>query len=29
MGFDAMREYTQVKSVWVNIDAQIPPHFER
>jgi acyl-CoA reductase-like NAD-dependent aldehyde dehydrogenase len=29
MGFDAMREYTQVKSVWVNIDAQIPPHFAR
>ncbi len=27
MGFDAMREYTQVKSVWVNVDAQIPPHF--
>jgi betaine-aldehyde dehydrogenase len=29
MGFDAMREYTQVKSVWVNVDAQIPPHFLR
>ncbi len=29
MGFDAMREYTQVKSVWVNVDARIPPHFER
>lgn len=29
MGFDAMREYTQVKSVWVNVDAQIPPHFGR
>jgi len=29
MGFDAMREYTQVKSVWVNIDAPIPPHFAR
>ncbi|MEJ8857606.1 aldehyde dehydrogenase family protein [Variovorax robiniae] len=29
MGFDAMREYTQVKSVWVNVDAQIPPHFQR
>ncbi len=29
MGFDAMREYTQVKSVWVNIDAQIPPHYKR
>ena len=22
MGFEAMREYTQVKSVWVNVDAQ-------
>lgn len=29
MGFDAMREYTQVKSVWVNVDAQIPPFFKR
>jgi acyl-CoA reductase-like NAD-dependent aldehyde dehydrogenase len=29
MGFDAMREYTQVKSVWVNIDAQITPHYPR
>jgi betaine-aldehyde dehydrogenase len=29
MGFDAMREYTQVKSVWVNIDAQIVPHYKR
>jgi len=29
MGFDAMREYTQVKSVWVNVDAQIPPHYRR
>jgi len=29
MGFDAMREYTQVKSVWVNVDARIPPHFAR
>ena len=29
MGFDAMREYTQVKSVWVNIDAQIKPHYPR
>jgi betaine-aldehyde dehydrogenase len=29
MGFDVMREYTQVKSVWVNIDAQIPPHYKR
>jgi len=29
MGFDAMREYTQVKSIWVNVDAQIAPHYAR
>ena len=29
MGFDAMREYTQVKSVWVNVDAKIPPYYPR
>lgn len=29
MGFDAMREYTQVKSVWVNVDAKIPPYYRR
>ena len=29
MGFEAMREYTQVKSVWVNVDAQIPPWYPR
>lgn len=29
MGFDAMREYTQVKSVWVNVDAQLAPHYVR
>ncbi|MEG0556200.1 MAG: aldehyde dehydrogenase family protein, partial [Comamonas sp.] len=29
MGFEAMREYTQVKSVWVNVDAVVPPHFKR
>jgi betaine-aldehyde dehydrogenase len=29
MGFEAMREYTQVKSVWVNVDAQIAPHYPR
>lgn len=28
-GFDAMREYTQVKSVWVNVDAQIAPRYPR
>jgi aldehyde dehydrogenase (NAD+) len=29
MGFEAMREYTQAKSVWVNVDAQIPPFYRR
>lgn len=29
MGFDAMREYTQVKSVWVNVDAHIPSYYPR
>jgi acyl-CoA reductase-like NAD-dependent aldehyde dehydrogenase len=29
MGFEAMREYTQAKSVWINVDAQIPPYFPR
>ncbi len=29
MGFEVMHEYTQPKSVWVNVDAQIPPHYER
>ena len=29
MGFEVMREYTQVKSVWVNVDAQIPPYYPR
>lgn len=29
MGFDVMREYTQVKSVWVNVDAPIQPHYAR
>ena len=29
MGFEAMRGYTQAKSVWVNVDAQIPPYFPR
>ncbi|MCB1502048.1 MAG: aldehyde dehydrogenase family protein [Bauldia sp.] len=29
MGFEAMHEYTQPKSVWVNVDAQVPPHYER
>jgi aldehyde dehydrogenase (NAD+) len=29
MGFDAMREYTQTKSVWVNVDATLPPYYPR
>jgi betaine-aldehyde dehydrogenase len=24
-----MREYTQAKSVWVNVDANIPPYYPR
>ena len=29
MGFEAMREYTVPKSIWVNIDAKIPPFYPR
>lgn len=29
MGFEAMREYTTPKSVWVNVDANIPPFYKR
>jgi aldehyde dehydrogenase (NAD+) len=29
MGFEAMREYTNVKSVWVNVDARVEPHYQR
>jgi acyl-CoA reductase-like NAD-dependent aldehyde dehydrogenase len=29
MGFEAMREYTQVKSVWVNVDAAVAPWYPR
>ena len=29
MGFEAMREYTQTKSVWVNVDARLPPFYRR
>lgn len=29
MGFDAMHEYTDAKSVWVNVDATIPPFYKR
>ena len=27
MGFEAMREYTEPKSVWVNVDADLPPFY--
>jgi len=29
MGFEAMHDYTEAKSVWVNVDAQIPPFYPR
>lgn len=29
MGFEAMNEYTAPKSVWVNVDAAIPPYYKR
>ncbi|HEY0988323.1 MAG TPA: aldehyde dehydrogenase family protein, partial [Kofleriaceae bacterium] len=29
MGFEVMREYTQAKSVWINVDAKIPPFYPR
>ncbi len=29
MGFEAMREYTEAKSVWINVDAHIPPWYPR
>ncbi len=29
MGFEAMREYTEAKSIWVNVDAQLPPWYPR
>jgi betaine-aldehyde dehydrogenase len=29
MGFEVMHEYTQVKSVWINVDAEVPPHYPR
>ncbi|HEX5013212.1 MAG TPA: aldehyde dehydrogenase family protein [Candidatus Limnocylindrales bacterium] len=29
MGFEAVREYTEPKSVWVNVDAAIPPFYPR
>ncbi len=29
MGFEAIHEYTEVKSVWLNVDADIPPWYPR
>jgi betaine-aldehyde dehydrogenase len=29
MGFEVMREYTQAKSIWVNVDANLPPYYPR
>jgi hypothetical protein len=29
MGFEAMREYTEAKSVWINVDAQLPVWYPR
>jgi aldehyde dehydrogenase (NAD+) len=29
MGFEAIHEYTEAKSVWVNVDAAIPPFYKR
>jgi acyl-CoA reductase-like NAD-dependent aldehyde dehydrogenase len=29
MGFEAMRQYTEPKAIWVNIDADIPPFYQR
>jgi aldehyde dehydrogenase (NAD+) len=29
MGFEAMHEYTTPKSVWINVDAAIPPFYRR
>ncbi|MGH7864845.1 MAG: aldehyde dehydrogenase family protein, partial [Candidatus Binataceae bacterium] len=29
MGFEAMLEYTTPKSVWVNVDAALAPHYRR
>jgi aldehyde dehydrogenase (NAD+) len=29
MGFEAMREYTEAKSIWINVDANIPPWYAR
>jgi betaine-aldehyde dehydrogenase len=29
MGFEAMHEYTDAKSIWINVDADTPPWYDR
>ncbi|CRM55003.1 aldehyde dehydrogenase family protein [Pseudomonas salomonii] len=29
MGFEAIHDYTEVRSTWVNVDATIPKHYKR
>jgi acyl-CoA reductase-like NAD-dependent aldehyde dehydrogenase len=29
MGFEAMRQYTEPKAVWINVDGDIPPFYQR
>ena len=29
MGFESIREYTEAKSIWVNVDAKLPPWYPR
>jgi acyl-CoA reductase-like NAD-dependent aldehyde dehydrogenase len=29
MGFEAMREYTEAKSIWINVDAELPAWYPR
>jgi acyl-CoA reductase-like NAD-dependent aldehyde dehydrogenase len=29
MGFEAMHDYTEAKSIWLNVDASIPPFYPR
>ena len=29
MGFEAMHDYTEAKSVWVNVDAELPAWYPR
>ncbi len=29
MGVEAMHEYTDAKSVWIHVDAQVPPYYKR